>query len=297
MVSIVGRPNVGKSTLLNRIVGEKVAIVTKVPQTTRNQIRGVYTEERGQIIFIDTPGLHMARDALGKFMNNTSLGSAQEADCIIHLVDANRRVGSEEHMVVERLKEVSAPVIMGLNKVDCKGSCVDEYVKLWQAVKGEALHDTESFLMLPISATTGYNIDVLIDEVFKRLPQGPALYPADTISDTPKKIAVADIIREKLINCVRQEVPHSIAVVVEQMLPRKRKVLYIDAVVLVEKESHKEIVIGKKGAVLKKVGMLARTELEELLERKVFLELRVKYKKHWRGNAAILAELGYSGGV
>ena len=293
MVSIVGRPNVGKSTLLNHILKEKVAIVSKVPQTTRLKVRGIFTDQRGQIIFFDTPGLHLAKDALGHCMNASSQESMQDADCIIHLVDSSEPTGREEEMVVERLKDARAPLILGLNKIDLKGRHADQYISLWQKIKKEAINNTSLFLILPLSAKTGYNVDQLLDFIFARLPKGPALYPEDIISDMPQKIAVADIIREKLFQIMRQEVPHSIGVVVRQMVSRKENLVYIDAEILVERESQKEIVIGKNGAILKRIGTIARAELEGLLESKVFLDLHVKSEKRWRDNPSLLEEMGY----
>ena len=292
MVSIVGRPNVGKSTLLNRILNEKIAIVSKVPQTTRHQIRGIYTDTRGQIIFVDTPGLHKPKDSLGQWMNVTSEDTMKEADCIVHLVDSSEPTGKEEEMVVSRLKEINVPIIVGLNKIDLKGKYVDQYIALWEKTKGQPINTLNSMTLLPLSSKTGFNTDKLLDILFGLLPKGPALYPSDTISDMPQKLAVADIIREKLLWVMREEVPHSLAVIVEEMTPRKEKLIYVRAVILVERESQKEIVIGKKGMVLKKVGTLARDELESLLQSKIFLDLYVKSEKNWRDNVSILKELG-----
>lgn len=291
-VSIVGRPNVGKSTLLNAIVGEKVAIVSSVPQTTRHQIRGMYNDERGQIIFIDTPGLHLGKDRLDSFMNQCSTGALKEVDCIIHLVDTSRHIGPEEENVVNCLKEVHTPIILGLNKVDLKGACIPEYISLWEKVKGKKIQEMGNITMIALSGKTGINKRELMALIFERLPEGPALYPPDIISDMPQKLALADIIREKLLYVLKEELPHSLAVVVEKMEKRK-DCTYIHAVILVERESQKEIVIGRKGSVLKKIGMEAREEIEELLESKVFLETFVKVQNNWRDDHSILQELGY----
>lgn len=293
MVSIVGRPNVGKSTLLNRILGEKVAIVSKVPQTTRNQIRGIYTDERGQIIFVDTPGVHKGGDQLDRFMNQSAFGITSEADVIIHLVDANDRVGLEEEELVARLHSLKVPVILGLNKVDLKGKTIAEYISLWEKVTGKPIQENPLITILPLSGKDGTNISKLIDIVFELLPDGQALYPQDTVCDIPQKMVIADIIREKLYMLVKDELPHSIAVVIDVVEPRKGKLLYIQAVIMVERDSQKSIVIGKNGALLKKVGSLARVELEELLESKVFLELFVKSHKDWRDSTSLLQEMGY----
>lgn len=293
MVSIVGRPNVGKSTLLNNILGEKVAIVSRIPQTTRNQIRGVYTDERGQIIFIDTPGLHLGKDKLDKFMNQTSDGMIKEADCIIYLVDTSRRIGEEEEAVADRLKSVKVPVILGLNKVDRKGSSIPEYIAHWEKTIGRPAQEMDEGMLIAMSGRQSINIDKLLDIVFSHMPEGPLLYPPDTICDVPQKMAISDIIREKLFNILKDELPHSVGVVIEQMQPVKGKTLNIRALIMIEKESQKEIVIGRKGDVLKRVGTNARRDLQELLETKVFLELYVKVAKQWRNDSSLLQELGY----
>jgi len=294
MVSIVGRPNVGKSTLVNRILGEKVAIVSHVPQTTRNSIRGIYTEDRGQIVFIDTPGMHLEKDRLDKFMNVTSLDTIQSADCIVHLADVNRSVGEEEQMVVSRLKDIKAPIILALNKMDLKGQFVDQYVSLWRELKGDAFNDPSVFGMIAISGRTGRNVDKLIDLIFERLPEGQALYPEDTLCDLPQKIALADIVREKFLQVLRDELPHSLAVFIEEITPKKKNLTYVKVQVLVERESQKEIVIGKNGQLVKKVGMLARKELEDLLQTRVYLDIFVKAQENWRDDPSLLQELGYS---
>jgi len=293
MVAIVGRPNTGKSTLLNVILKEKVAIVSKIPQTTRNQIRGIYNDERGQIIFIDTPGIHLGYDRLDRFMSQVSTGTLQEADCVIYLVDANRRIGEEENFVAQQVSKVKTPVILALNKIDLKGGNIPEYIALWEKVKNKPINEIKNFMLLPLSGETKVNIDKLIDLLFEYLPEGVALYPVDIVCDVPKRMVIADIIREKLFVIMKKELPHSIGVVVEKMQPRKGKTMAISALILVERDTHKEIVIGKNGNILKTIGTQARLELEELLESKVFLELRVKVQKNWRDNIASLQELGY----
>lgn len=293
VVSIVGRPNVGKSTLLNHILGEKVTIVSEVPQTTRHQIRGIYNDERGQIVFIDTPGLHLGRDKLDKFMNKSSVGTLQEADCIVYLVDTSRRVGMEEEYACGQLAAVKAPVILGLNKIDLKGKYLAEYIALWEKAKEKPIQEIKNMTLLPLSSRDGTNVQKLIDIIFDYLPVGPALYPQDVICDVPQKLAIADIIREKLFELMKEEIPHALSVVVEQMQPRRNKVTHIRALILVERETQKEIVIGRGGGILKKVGTSARLELEALLETKVFLELYVKVQKQWRNDVSLLQELGY----
>jgi GTP-binding protein Era len=294
VVSIVGRPNVGKSTLVNKLLGEKIAIVSNIPQTTRNQIRGVYNDERGQIVFIDTPGLHLGHDKLDKFMNRASMGSLQDVDVVIHLVDTTEHIGVEERNVVDQLKDLKCPIILGLNKVDIgKGKFIPDYITLWEETKGKKINEIKNLTLLPLSGLTGVHIDKLIDLVFEHLTEGPLHYDRDTVCDYPRKMVFSDTIREKLFQTMREEVPHSIAVVIEETKPRKGKTLYIRAVILVERESQKEIVIGKNGAVLKRVGMEARKELEDLLEQKVFLEMFVKTEKKWREDHGVLEQMGY----
>ena len=294
IVSIVGRPNVGKSTLLNAIIGEKVSITSDIPQTTRQQIRGIYNDERGQIVFIDTPGLHLGGDGLDKFMNRSSMGAMHGMDVIIHLTDSSEGVGKEENFVVNQLKKIKTPIIIGLNKVDYKqGKCIQEYIELWEQATGKSIHEIKNLTLLPLSALKNTNVDKLLDLVFELLPEGPLLYPEDVITDMPQRLAMADLIREKLFRAMREEVPHSIAVKIEHVSPRKGKVLLIKALIIVERETQKEIVIGKKGDVLKSIGTSARADLEELVGQKVFLELYVKTTKNWRDNPTVLEDMGY----
>lgn len=292
MVSIVGRPNVGKSTLLNTILNEKVTIVSKVPQTTRRQMRGIYNDERGQIIFIDTPGLYLGKDKLDQLLMKSAFSTTQDVDCVIHLVDTSEPTGMEERAVIQRLSTVPVPIILGLNKIDLKGKFLPEYISLWESLKGKSVQEMERFVLLPLSGKDQTNIDRLLEIIFDFLPQGPALYPPDVICDIPRKIAIADIIREKFLNVMREEIPHSLAVVVETIQLKKNRVVYISALIYLERESQKEIVIGKNGDVLKKVGTQARQELEELLGGKVFLDLHVKLQKKWRDDISFLHEMG-----
>ncbi|MBI5416220.1 MAG: GTPase Era [Candidatus Omnitrophica bacterium] len=293
LVTIIGRPNTGKSTLLNCIVGEKVAIVSQVPQTTRNQIRGIYNDGRGQIVFIDTPGLHIGRDKLDKFMNKSSVGTIHDADAVVYLVDTSRRTGPEEEYAAGQLASVDIPVVLGLNKIDLKGKYVPDYIALLEKAKGKPVQQMQNVTLLPLSGKAGTNTEKLLDIIFEYLPQGPALYPEDIICDVPQRLAVADIIREKLFELMKEEIPHALTVVVEHMQPRAGKTTHIKALILVERETQKEIVIGKGGRVLKEAGTLARKELEALLETKVFLELFVKVQKQWRNDDSLLQELGY----
>ena len=294
MVAIVGRPNVGKSTLLNAILGEKVSIVSDVPQTTRHQIKGIHTDERGQIVFIDTPGIHAGKDKLDKYMNRSSLGSIDSVDAVIHMVDASEKTGLEEQHVISRLNKCGKPIIVGLNKIDItKGKFVPEYIKLWEETRGVPMTEMNDIVLFPLSALKGTNVKKLVDILFEQMPFGPLLYPEDTITDFPKRMAMADLIREKLFLLMREEIPHSIAVIIEGVQPKKGKVLHIRAAILVERESQKEIVIGKAGAILKQVGSEARRDLEELVDSKVFLELFVKVTSHWREDYSTLEDMGF----
>lgn len=294
MVAIIGRPNVGKSTLLNAILGEKVSIVSDVPQTTRHPIRGIYTDERGQIIFIDTPGFHIGRDSLDKYMNRACVGAMSEVDLIIHLVDSSEHIGQEERGLVGQLKDCGKMIIVGLNKVDLsKGKYISEYIQLWEELRGRSVQEMTDLILFPLSALKGTNVSKLTDLIFEHLSTGPLLYPDDAITDLPGRMAMADIIREKFFFKMRQEVPYSLAVIIEHLAPRRRKTLHIRAVILVERDSQKEIVIGKKGAVLKEAGIAARKDLEALIGGKVFLELFVKTCKSWRQDQGILEEMGY----
>ncbi len=293
-VAIVGRPNVGKSTLLNAILGEKVSIVSNVPQTTRGQIRGIYTDERGQIIFIDTPGFHIGRDSLDKYMSRAVSGAVHDVDVLIHLVDTYDHTGVEERGVITQLKDSKKKIIVGLNKVDLgKGKYIADYIKLWEEMRGKPMSEMDDLILFPLSALKGTNVTKLIDVLFENLPEGPMLYPEDIITDLPQRMAMADLIREKLFLKMREEIPHSIAVMIEHVAPRKGKTLHIRAVIWVERDSQKEIVIGKKGDVLKEAGTAARIDLEELVGGKVFLELFVKTKDNWREDRSSLEEMGY----
>ncbi len=294
MVAIIGRPNVGKSTLLNAILGEKVSIVSNIPQTTRHQIRGIHTDERGQIVFIDTPGIHAGKDKLDKYMNRASFGSIDSVDAVIHMVDASEKTGLEEKHVTSRLSQCGKPIIVCLNKIDItKGKFVPEYIKLWEEIRGVPMTEMKDIILFPVSALKGTNVKKLVDLLFEQMPQGEFLYPEDTITDFPKRMAMADLIREKLFLLMREEIPHSIAVIIEGVQPKRGKVLHIRAAILVERESQKEIVIGKGGAILKQVGSEARKDLEELVDGKVFLELFVKTTSHWREDYSTLEEMGF----
>lgn len=293
VVAIVGRTNTGKSTLLNNILGKKVAIVSKIPQTTRNIIRGILTEKRGQIIFVDTPGIHKPKHRLGKYMNILAEEQAKGADLIMHLVDSSERVGEEEEMVVNYLTPAKAPIVLALNKIDLGGKFVPEYLKLWEEKKGKTVQELgDAFIVIPISALKGTNIDRLLEVLFSHLPEGPELYPQDVISDFSERLSYADIIREKLFECMREELPYSIGVLVDEITERSKKLTYIKADIFVERDSQKAMVIGAQGKVMKNVGSLARKELEGILGRKVYLELNAKVRQGWRQDTEILRQMG-----
>jgi GTP-binding protein Era len=292
-VSIVGRPNTGKSTLLNQLVGEKVAIVSPVPQTTRTAIRGIFTDARGQIVFVDTPGWHSGSDGLDRFMNRSCRNSLEGVNCVVYVVDTSKPVGEDERNISARLGAVNVPVVMAMNKIDLKGAYIHEYIALWEEVKGARVDTLKDFVMIPVSGKTGVQTDKLLEVIFGFLPQGPFFYEPDIISDMPQKELVSDIIREKLFLFTREELPHAIAVVIEEMRPVKGKTTRIRAVIYVERDSQKEIVIGAKGQMLKKTGTMARVELETLLETRVFLELHVKVQKNWRDDHSMLGDMGY----
>ena len=293
IAAIVGRTNTGKSTLLNKVLGRQAAIVSNVPQTTRNIVRGILNEERGQIVFVDTPGIHKPKHRLGKYMNILAEDSARGADVIIHLTDSSEPVGEEERLVVKEISQFKAPIIIALNKIDLGGKYVPEYLQLWEEQKGKTISELSGQLsVVPVSALKGTNIERLLEVLFSFLPQGPLLYPEDMVLDFPERLLYADIIREKLFQSMRQEVPHSIAVLVEEMIPRSEKLTYIRAVVFVERPSQRGIIIGEKGRVLKNIGSLARGDLEKQLGTKVYLELEVKVKENWKEDESLLRQMG-----
>ncbi len=298
-VAIIGRPNVGKSTLMNRIIGQKIAITSNKPQTTRNRIQTVYTDERGQIIFLDTPGINQAKNKLGEFMLDAALGSIGDADCIMWLVEPSAFIGKGEQYILEELKKSPLPVILVMNKIDSVEKedllgFIDAYRKVFDFAE-----------IVPISAKEGDNVDVLVEQLFKYLPYGPLYYDEDTLTDQQMKQIVAEIIREKALRCLNDEVPHGIAVVIDQYHERVKQVkmgdgvsyeqpiVDIEATIICEKDSHKGIVIGKGGAMLKKIGSTARKDIEQLTETKINLKLWVKVRKEWRDNDNWLKSLGY----
>jgi len=286
-VAIVGRPNVGKSTLMNGLIGQKIAIMSDKPQTTRNKIHGVYTTDDAQIVFLDTPGIHKPTSKLSNFMNQSAEGALGEVEAILFLVDASEGLGGGDRYIIERLKQTNTPVILVLNKIDKMHP--EQLLPVITQYK-----DLHSFAeIVPISALQGNNVQTLLDQIVKYLPEGPQYYPADQVTDHPEQFVCAELIREKILHLTREEVPHSIAVTIEDMRVQENGVVYIGAVIFVERDSQKGIVIGKQGAVLKEVGQQARRDIENLLGSRTFLELWVKVKKDWRNRDSILKDLGF----
>jgi GTP-binding protein Era len=287
-VTIIGRPNVGKSTLMNRLIGQKVAITSNKPQTTRNKIKTVYTDENGQIIFVDTPGIHKAKNKLGDYMVNVAQRTITEVDVILWLVEPTTYIGAGEQHIVNQLKQTKTPVILVINKIDTIKK--EEVLKFIAAYK-----DLMDFAeIVPVSARTGNNTDELIKSIYKYLPYGPMYYDEDTLTDQPMRQIVAELIREKALHALDEEVPHGIAVTVERMKERPDGTMVdIDATIICERESHKGIIIGKQGAMLKKIGSNARYEIEKTMEQKVNLKLWVKVRKEWRDNDVMIKNFGY----
>lgn len=287
-VAIIGRPNVGKSTLMNQLIGQKIAITSKKPQTTRNRIQTVYTSERGQIVFLDTPGIHKAKNKLGEYMVNVAERTLQEVDVVLWLVEPDTFIGAGERHIAEQLKDTKLPVILVINKVDTVNreevlTFIDAYRKF---------HEFDE--IIPVSALRGINTEDVIDTIFKYLPYGPQFYDEDTVTDQPMRQIVAEIIREKALHALNEEIPHGIAVSIDSMKERTGgRITDIDATIVCERDSHKGIIIGKQGAMLKKIGTNARYEIEHLIEQKVNLKLWVKVKKDWRDSDFLMKNYGY----
>ena len=291
-VTLIGRPNVGKSTLMNHLIGQKIAITSNKPQTTRNRIQTVYTdEERGQIVFVDTPGIHKAKNKLGEYMVNVAEHTLNEVDVILWLVEPTDFIGAGEQHILEKLRGTSTPVILIINKMDTLANrdemltYIDRYSKEYDFAE-----------IVPASALRGENTQVILDLIFKYLPYGPMFYDEDTITDQPERQIVAELIREKALHALDEEIPHGIAVSIDQMKKRPGKKLFdIDATIICERDSHKGIIIGKQGSMLKKIGSNARYEIERLLDAKVNLKLWVKVKKDWRDSDYMIKNFGYRG--
>lgn len=285
-VTLIGRPNVGKSTLMNCLIGQKIAITSNKPQTTRNRIQTVLTREEGQIVFVDTPGIHKAKNKLGEYMVNVAERTLNEVDVVLWLVEPTTFVGAGEKHIAEQLGKVKTPVVLVINKVDMVKkeeilTFIDTYRKIYDFAE-----------IVPVSARSGENTEELIKVIFKYLPYGPQFYDEDTITDQPERQIVAELIREKALHSLNEEVPHGIAVAIDRMKYR-RKIVDIDATIICERDSHKGIIIGKQGAMLKKIGSTARYEIEKMLDCKVNLQLWVKVKKDWRDSDFLIRNFGY----
>lgn len=287
-VTLIGRPNVGKSTLMNSIIGQKIAITSNKPQTTRNRIQTVYTCEQGQIIFLDTPGIHKAKNKLGDYMVNCAQKTISEVDVVLWLVEPSTFIGAGEQHIIEQLKKCNTPVILVINKIDTVKK--EEILTFIDAYRSQM----DFAEIVPVSALKETNTQDLIQTIFHYLPYGPMFYDEDTITDQPERQIVAELIREKALRSLDEEVPHGIAVCIDAMKVTK-KMANIDATIICERDSHKGIIIGKQGSMLKKIGTAARRDIENLLQMPVNLKLWVKVKKDWRDSDYLLKNYGYSG--
>ena len=287
-VALVGRPNVGKSTLMNHLIGQKIAITSEKPQTTRNRIQTVYTDKRGQIIFLDTPGIHKAKNKLGQYMVNVAEGTLNEVDVIMWLVEPTTYIGAGEQHIAELLSKVKTPVILAINKIDTVkdeeiiAKAIDTYKNVCPFAE-----------IVPVSALRNQNTDKMTELLFQYLPYGPQYYDEDTVTDQPMRQIAADLIREKALRLLQDEIPHGIAVTIEQMKERDNGIFDIEATIVCERDSHKGIIIGKGGAMLKRIGSQARREIENLMGAKVNLQLWVKVRKEWRDSELYMKNYGY----
>ncbi|MEH7443105.1 GTPase Era [Bacillus sp. JJ1122] len=287
-ISIIGRPNVGKSTFLNRVIGQKIAIMSDKPQTTRNKVQGVLTLEDSQLIFIDTPGIHKPKHRLGDFMMKVAQNTLKEVDLILFMVNAQEGYGRGEEFIIEKLQNVKTPVFLVINKIDLIHP--DKLLELIDSYK-EKFNFAE---IVPISALEGNNIEKLLEQIKEKMPEGPQFYPADQVTDHPERFIVSELIREKALHLTREEIPHSTAVVIEKMERQSEKdMVHVMATIIVERDSQKGIIIGKQGSMLKEIGKRARLDIENLLGSKVFLELWVKVQKDWRNKASHLRDYGF----
>mgnify|MGYP001030464827 FL=1 len=285
--TLIGRPNVGKSTLMNALVGQKIAITSNKPQTTRNRIQTVYTSEEGQIVFLDTPGIHKAKNKLGSYMVNVAERTMEDVDVILWLVEPTDYIGAGEQHIIEQLKRTKTPVILVINKID---TVQKELILTYIDAYRKQLDFAE---IVPVSALKKDGMEVLIGCIMKYLPYGEPFYDEDTVTDQPMRQIVAELIREKALRCLEDEIPHGIAVTIELMKFRKR-IVDIEATIVCERESHKGIIIGKQGSMLKRIGSLARPDIEELVECQVNLKLWVRVKKDWRDSDYLLKNFGYN---
>lgn len=286
--TLIGRPNVGKSTLMNCLIGQKIAITSNKPQTTRNKIQTVYTDERGQIVFLDTPGIHKAKNKLGDYMVNVAEHTLKEVDVILFLVEPTSYIGAGEKHIIEQLKKAGTPVILLINKIDTVQK-KEELLLYIDAYRKEMDFDQ----IIPVSAKEGDGTKEVLDAVFSYLPYGPMFYDEDTVTDQPQRQIVAELIREQALRLLEDEIPHGIAVSIDRM-KFARKIVNIDATIICEKDSHKGIIIGKGGNMLKRIGTNARREIEDMLECQVHLKLWVKVKKDWRDSDFLLKNFGYN---
>ena len=288
--TLVGRPNVGKSTLMNHLIGQKIAITSDKPQTTRNRIQTVYTDERGQIIFLDTPGIHKSKNKLGEYMVNVAEHTLKEVDVVLWLVEPTTFIGAGERHIAEQLNRAKTPVILVINKIDTVKN-QDEILTFINAYK-----DICPFAeIVPVSALKKRNTDVLLEQIFKYLPYGPQYYDEDTVTDQPMRQIAAELIREKALRLLSDEIPHGIAVTIEKMTERENGIMDIDASIICEKDSHKGIIIGKGGSMLKRIGSAARREIEDMMDTKVNLQLWVKVRREWRDSEIYMKNYGYDG--
>ncbi|WP_196593259.1 GTPase Era [Pectinatus sottacetonis] len=301
-VAVIGRPNAGKSTLINSLIGQKIVIMSDKPQTTRNKILCVLTQENMQVIFIDTPGIHKPLHKLGEYMMRAAQNTLKEVDVILFLIDATEKIGSGERYIMKQLQATKKPVILVINKIDLleKSNILPIIAKYeWEYQRNRAAENSNSTenqfaAVIPISAREKNNLPELLEEINANLSEGPQYFPEDMITDQPERLIVAELVREKVLLSTRDEVPHAVAVDVDEMATRKNNDVYIRATIYVERESQKKIVIGTKGALLKQIGAAARTEIEKLLGSKIYLDLWVKVKKDWRDRERLLKEFGFN---
>ena len=286
--TLIGRPNVGKSTLMNHLIGQKIAITSNKPQTTRNQIQTVYTSKKGQIVFLDTPGIHKAKNKLGEYMVNVAEQTLKEVDVVLWLVEPTDFIGKGELHIAEQLKKANVPVILIMNKIDMVAK--DKLPGFMENYR--KIYDFEE--IIPVCALRGVNMEKVISTIFRFLPYGPKFYDDETITDQPQRQIVAEMIREKALRCLDEEIPHGIAVAIDRMKERPDgSVIDIDATIICEKDSHKGIIIGKGGSMLRRIGSQARMEIEKMMEMKVNLQLWVKVKKDWRDSDFMIKNFGY----